>query len=191
MALGIGLVCGFSEPLLRLWLGPSFGDLAPLLFIMAIHLCVNLSMYPLYGVPLATNRMRTQGLVALGVGIGNLLLALFLAQVCGWGLYGLAVAGAIMLTIRYFLFTPLYAARILDRPYGTFFRAVPSIVLATLATIGLCKVILWYSAISNWLQLGMAVAAVSLLFSSLVYLLLSSQERMAFKNTVARFRKAA
>ena len=190
MALAIGLVCGFSEPLLKVWLGPAFGNMAPLLFLMAIHLCLNLSMYPLYAVPLAANRMRTQGLVALGVGIGNLLLALFLAQGCGWGLYGLAVAGAIMLTIRYFLFAPLYAARILNRPYGTFFRAVPPIVLATLATIGLCKVILWYSQISNWLELGMAAAAVSLLFSSLVYLLLSAQERMALKNAVARFRTA-
>src|SRR6185503_14745396 len=159
MALAIGLICGFSEPLLRLWLGAAFGNLAPLLFIMAIHLCLNLSMYPLYAVPLAANRMRTQGLVALGVGIGNLLLALFLAQVCGWGLYGLAVAGAIMLTIRYFLFTPLYAARILQRPYRTFFRSVPPIVLATLATLGLCKALLWSSVISNWFQLGMAAAA--------------------------------
>jgi membrane protein EpsK len=191
MALVIGLVCGFSEPLLRLWLGPAFGDLAPLLFIMAIHLCLNLSTYPLYAVPLAANRMCAQGLVALGVGIGNLLLALFLAQGCGWGLYGLAVAGAIMLTIRYFLFAPLYAARILNRPYGTFYRAVPPIVLATLATIGLCKVILWYSAISNWIQLGMAGAAVSLLFSLLVFLLLSPEERLALKHTVASFRKAA
>jgi len=191
MALCIGLVCGFSEQLLTLWLGPAFGNMAPLLFLMAIHLCLNLSMYPLYAVPLAANRMRTQGLVALGVGVGNLFLALFLAQVCGWGLYGLAAAGAIMLTIRYFLFTPLYAARILDRPYGTFFRAIPTILLATFATISLCKGILWYSPISNWLQLGIAGTAVSLLFCGLVYWLLSPPERVALKNMVARFRKAA
>lgn len=191
MALVIGLVCGFSESLLRLWLGPAFGNLAPLLFLMAIHLCVNLSMYPLYAVPLAADRMRAQGLVALAVGIGNLLLALFLTQVCGWGLYGLAAAGAIMLTIRYFLFTPLYAARILNRPYGTFFRAVPPIVLTTLATIGLCRVILWHSVVSNWIELGLAAATVSVVSSSLVYLLLSPEERMALKDTVARFRKAA
>lgn len=191
MALAVGLVCGFSEPLLRLWLGPAFGNLAPLLFLMAIHLCVNLSMYPLYAVPLAADRMRAQGLVALGVGIGNLLLALFLMQVCGWGLYGLAAAGAIMLTIRYFLFTPLYAARILNRPYGTFFRAVLPIVVTTLATIGLCRAILWRSVISNWIELGLAAATVSIVSSSLVYLLLSPHERMALKDTVARFRTAA
>ena len=96
-----------------------------------------------------------------------------------------------MLTIRYFLFTPLYAARILNRPYRTFFRAVPPIVLTTLATIGLCRMILWHSVISNWIELGLAAATVSIVSSSLVYLLLSPEERMALKDMVARFRKAA
>jgi membrane protein EpsK len=180
MALAIGLVCGFSEPLLRLWLGPAFGSLAPLLFLMAIHLCLSLSMYPLWAVPLAANRMRTQGLVALGVGLGNLLLGLVLAQ--RWGLYGLAIAGAVMLTIRYVLFAPVYAARVLNLPYRTFFRAVGPILLATLATTGMCRLILWRWTISNWLELGVAAFVVSLLFAASVYLLLTPEERLALRD---------
>jgi O-antigen/teichoic acid export membrane protein len=191
MALSIGLICGFSEPLLRLWLGPAFGNLAPLLFLMAIHLCINLSMYPLYAVPLAADRVRVPGLVTLTIGVGNLLLALLLAGVFGWGLYGLAAAGAIMLTVRHLLFTPIYGARVLNRPYGTFFRGVVPIVLTTLATIGLCRLILWRCAISNWIELGMAALGVSLLFASFVYFVLSSEERLALKDAVARSRNKA
>ena len=180
MALAIGLVCGFSEPLLRLWLGPEFGNLAPLLFVMAIHLCLSLSMYPLWAVPLAANRMRTQGLVALAVGVGNLLLGLVLAQ--RWGLYGLAAAGGIMLTIRYVLFAPAYAAHVLNLPYRTFFGTLVPILLATLATIGVCRLILWGWVISNWLELALAVSAVSLLFATIVYLLITPEERLALKD---------
>src|SRR5947208_2426286 len=90
MALCIGLICGFSEPLLRLWLGPAFGSLASLLFLMAIHLCMSLSMYPLYALPLAANRVKVPGVVTLAIGVGTLLLALLLAGVSGWGLYVLA-----------------------------------------------------------------------------------------------------
>ena len=180
MALAIGLVCGFSEPLLRLWLGPAFGTLAPLLFLMAIHLCLSLSMYPLWAVPLAANRMRTQGLVALAIGLGNLLLGLVLAQ--RWGLYGLTVAGAVMLTIRYVLFAPLYAARVLNLPYGTFFGAVVPILLATFATVGACRLILWRWVISNWLELGAAALLVSSLFAAIVYLLLTPEERLALRD---------
>src|SRR6185503_1976372 len=87
IALAIGLICGFSEPLLRLWLGPAFSDLAPLLFLMSIHLCINLSMYPLYAVPLAVNRVKVPGLVTLLIGLLHLLLALLLAGFFGWGLF--------------------------------------------------------------------------------------------------------
>ena len=186
MALSIGLICGFSEPLLRLWLGPAFGSLGPLLFLMAIHLCINLSMYPLYALPLAANRVKTPGLVTLAIGAGNLLLALLLAGVFGWGLYGLAAAGAMMLTVRHLLFTPLYAARVLNRPYGTFFREVVPIALATLATVGLCRLILWRWIISNWADLGMAALGVSLLFAAVVYFLLTPEERLALRDAAVR-----
>src|SRR5204863_305481 len=126
---------------LRLWLGPAFGSLAPLLCLMAMHLCINLSVYPLYAVPLAANRVKIPGLVTLLIGVGNLLLALLLAGVCGWGLYGLAAAGALMLTVRHLLFTPLYAARILNRPPGTFFRAGVPILLTLMATFALSQLI--------------------------------------------------
>ncbi len=189
MALAIGLICGFSEPLLRLWLGPAFGSLAPLLSLMAIHLCINLSMYPLYAVPLAANRVRVPGLVTLAIGVGNLLLALLLAGVFGWGLYGLAAAGAITLTVRHLLVTPLYGARVLNRPYGTFFRGVVPIVLATLATIGMCKLILWRWVVSNWIDFGIAALGVSLLYAAVVYLLLSSEERLTLRDAAFRSRK--
>lgn len=181
MALAIGLVCGFSEPLLSLWLGPAFGNLAPLLFLMAIHLCINLAMFPLYAVPLAANRVKVPGLVTLGIGVGNLALALLLANI--WGLYGLAAAGAIMLTLRHLLFTPMYGARILNRPYGTFFRAVVPIVLATVAIIGVCRLMMWRWAISNWVELGLAAITVSLIYAAVVYVLLTPEERGALKDS--------
>ena len=40
LALPIALMCGFSEPLLRLWLGPGFSEYSPLLFLMAATLLV-------------------------------------------------------------------------------------------------------------------------------------------------------
>ena len=188
MALSIGLICGFSEPLLRLWLGPDFAKLAPLLSLMSIHLCINLSMYPLYAVPLAADRVKVPGVVTLAIGAGNLILALLFAGVFGWGLYGLAAAGAIMLTIRHLLFTPLYAAHVLQRPYQTFYKEIVPIVLATAATWGLCRVVLLVSVISNWVELGAGVLGVSAVFGAIVYFLLTPEERSGLKDIVLRSR---
>jgi membrane protein EpsK len=191
MALPIGLICGFSEPLLRLWLGPSFGSLGPLLFLMAIHLCINLAMYPLYNVPLAADRVRTPGLVTLAIGMANLVLALFLAGVLGWGLYGLAAAGAVTLTLRHLLFTPLYSAHILKQPYRTFYREMPAIILGTGAIIGGCKLILAHWQIVHWSGLATAALSVSLLYAVLVYRLLSPAERASLQSYALRWRKGS
>jgi membrane protein EpsK len=188
MALPIALVCGFSEPLLNLWLGPSFGEMAPLLFLMAIHLCISLAMYPLYAVPLAAGRVKVPGLVTLGVGVVHLALALLLAGVLDLGVYGLALAGAATLTVRHLLFTPLYSARVLGRACGTFYRGLLPVVGATLVTIGLCRLFLEQWGISNWFELGAASGAVSLLFAGVVYVLLAPEERMALREAVARWR---
>jgi membrane protein EpsK len=189
MALPIGLVCGFSEPLLRIWLGKDFGSLSPLLFLMAIHLCINLAMYPLYAVPLAANKVKVPGVVTLIIGVGNLLLALLFAAVFGWGLYGLAAGGAIMLTIRHLFFTPLYGAHILNRPYGTFYRKIFTIVLATAAIIGVCRLISACWAILDWTGLIAAGLGVSALYAGGVYCLLSPEDRSLLKSYVSQSRK--
>jgi len=145
-------------------------------------------MYPLYAVPLAANRVKVPGLVTLGVGVLNLGLALLLAGALGWGLYGIAAAGAISLTFRHLVFTPIYGAVVLHQPLMTFYRRVVPIVGATLATIGLCRLVLWGWAISNWADLAMAAILVSGLFAGTTYLLLAPAERAALKAIALRWR---
>jgi membrane protein EpsK len=166
--------------------------LSPLLFLLAFHLCVNLAMQPLYALPLAADRVKVPGIVALGIGVGNLLLALLLAGYLGWGLYGLAVPGAVMLTLRHLVFTPLYCARILNKPAGTFYREVIPTVLATAIAIGLCRLVLWQWDISHWPELLAAGAGVSLVFATIIFLLfLKSTERAEVWKMAAQLRPAS
>jgi membrane protein EpsK len=187
LALPIGLTCGFAEPLLKLWLGPTFGALAPLLFLMAIHLCVNLAVNPLLGLQLTANRVKTPGLVTLVMGLANFLLAVVLAR--HWGLYGIAAAGAIMLTAKNLLFTPVYAARIVRRPAVTFLAPLIPTVFATVAIIALCHGVAGFVEISDWLTLtglSLGIAAVHLIAS--YALLLNNKERAAVRDLIARIR---
>lgn len=189
LALIVGLVCGFAEPLLHLWLGLEFSSLATLLCVMAVPVCITLAMYPLYAVPLAANRVRVPGLVTLAIGVFNLALALLLATICGWGLYGIAVAGGFSRTLRNFVFAPLYGAVVLHQPFRTFYRQVAPIIGALLATIGLCRLITWVLPISNWMDLAAAGMIVSGLFAVTTWLLISAEERAGLKETVVSWRK--
>jgi membrane protein EpsK len=141
-------------------------------------------MYPLYAVPLAANRVKIPGLVTLGVGLANLMLALLLTRVFGWGLLGLAGAGAVTLTLQHLLFIPLYAAHILNRPYRTFYLHYVSVAVAAGFVIGSCWLIQWISPVSTWLQLAAAGLGVSVVYAILVYFLLPAEERQVLKKAI-------
>ena len=179
MALPIALICGFSTPLLLTWLGPKFADLTWLMTLMTAHLSFNLAVTPLFSVQNVTNRARTPAIVTVVMGIGNLGLAILLGGPMGWGLYGVAAAGAIALTIKNFVFTPLYAAHILNRRLTAFWGEMVPIIVATVTTAAACK---WLAAtwdVSGWIHLTVAGALVSLLYAAAGYWILLTREERA------------
>lgn len=191
VALPIGLLCGFSAPLLRLWLGPDFVPLSGLLVLLSFHLCLNLAINPLLALQLSTNHMRVPGIVTLVMGVGNLLLALFLAGPAGWGLYGIAAAGAIMLSAKNIFFTPIYAARIVQRPWYTFYpEAVPILGALGVATAVAALFGAWVP-ISTWPVLIALAASVSVVYLLAVWfgLLARAERQMAFELLPAFLRR--
>jgi O-antigen/teichoic acid export membrane protein len=178
VGLPIGLLCGFATPVLRLWLGPDFVPLAGLLVLMSFHLGLNLAIHPLLALQLSADRMRTPGLVTLAMGLGNLFLAVALARYAGWGLYGIAAAGAIMLSAKNLLFTPLYAARIVRRPWHAFMPEAIPVFTAVAIAAGLSYSVTCLVELDHWLALGIAVAFVSAgYYAAVWFLLLGRTER--------------
>jgi membrane protein EpsK len=178
MALPIGLVCGLAQPLLRVWLGPAFEPLAPLMVLMSIHLCVNLAILPLFNIQVATNHVRLPGILTCVMGVGNLGLALWLAGPVGWGMYGVAAAGAVMLTAKNLFFTPLYGAHILGLGYRAFYREILPVIGTTVALTGAG----WWLAqelhLNTWSGLGLTGMGLAGVFIVFTYrLLLTNEER--------------
>jgi membrane protein EpsK len=189
LALPISLTCGFAEPLLRLWLGPGFSGLHPLLFLMAAHLCINVPILPLLGLQLATNRVKVPGVVTMIMGMGNLGLALILAGPMHWNLYGIAAAGAVMLTLKNVFFTPVYAAHVLGKPCGILFRELALIVGVASISVLLCRAVLWFRPIGGWDQLVMVSLGISALYGLAVYrLILTEEERKMVRGVIPLFK---
>lgn len=134
IALPIGLICGFAPQVLTFWVGGKFAFLAPLMVLLTIHLVINLAVVPLFSLNVAYNKVRLPGILTLLMGIGNLSLAIALPLLFGWGYYGVAAAGAIMLTLKNAVFTPWYAARVMGMAAHTF---MGSLLPGILMTIGL------------------------------------------------------
>jgi len=184
LALPIGAICGFSFSILPIWLGPGYQELAPLMMIMISHLAINLSVLPLFAINIAYNKVRIPGWVTLIMGAGNVVLAVMLPRL-GWGMYGVAMAGAIMLTAKNALFLPFYSSAILKISKWSFIRMlIPGI--AAVVTIGVVSFFIErFFPIGSWMQLIAVVAAMGGVYAVAAwFLLLTGDERCVLLSMV-------
>ncbi len=176
-AVPISILCAFSKPLLTLWLGDSFAHRGPLMIIMVAHLVVNVGVLPLFSVQTALNKVKWPALVTVLMGVLNLALTISFAKYLHWGVLGVAAASAIVLTLKNALFTPIYAALILQQPWYLFLR---SYVLglffflgSTLVGVGLNH----YIRPQSWAQLAGVAGGMGVAGSIVAWHVLSRRDR--------------
>ncbi len=169
MALPIGLVCGFAPALLTVWVGKEFSFLAILMVVLTGHLAINLAILPLFSINIAYNRVKIPGILTLVMGIGNLFLAIILALYTGLGYYGVAIAAAIVLTLKNALFTPWYATRILGVSAHTFTRAMLPGVIATIIIAGCASAISLIFQVTSFFPLVMAGGVLAALYLAVLW----------------------
>lgn len=175
MALPIGCICGFAPQILSIWIGPEFAKLAPLLWILMGHLIINLSVLPLFPINVSFNKVRIPGIVTLFMGVGNFLLAIIIPYITGWGYYGVAVAGAVMLTLKNSFFTPWYATKVLNISKYTFLSSMLPGILSTLMTVGFVILLTHLVNISTLISLIFYCGVVCFTYLSAIWLIALNQ----------------
>lgn len=178
MAIPIGIISGFAAPLLTVWLGDSFAHLAPLMWLIILPLTINLSILPLFNVQVALNQVKIPGLFSLFIGIGNLLLTLLFVKIFDIGIYSVALASAIMLIVKNFIFTPLYTAYILGLKKTFFFKYTISGFFLSIAIFILALLLQNWVPVNSWFMLitiSAIICVLSLLF--IWFLLLNNEEK--------------
>jgi membrane protein EpsK len=179
MALPIGLIAGLATPLLTVWLGEDFADLAGLLAVLVLHLCVNTAVLPLLSIQVALDKVRLPALVTLAMGLLNFVLAWWWAPLFANGL-GVALAGALVLTLKNGLFTPLYGAHIQRLPWHTFVSCLLPGALATGLIFVASLLLSNRYELESWLTLLLAAGAVGLAFAGGSYFLALDQSDRQF-----------
>lgn len=181
MALPIGLVCGFAPALLTVWVGSDFSFLSPLLVVLTGHLAINLAVLPLFSINVAFNRVKIPGVLTVVMGVCNLLLALILSLYSGLGYFGVAIAAAIILTLKNAFFTPWYATRILKISKYTYARAMMPGIISTLLVGGCAIAISLIFPITSILLLVIAGGVLTLIYLAIIWLIgLDGFERSLF-----------
>ena len=192
LAIPISILCVFSSSILSLWLGESFAPLAPLMVIMVCPLIITVGILPVFGIQTTLNRVRLPALMTCMMGVLNLGLAISLVKLFGWGIYGVAIAGAIILTAKNALFTPVYAAIILKQPWYTFLRSTISGLIFMIGLTGFGCVVNYYLTPTSWVRLVSLSFIIGIIGLLAVWFIMSREDRRLMVEMVPeRFRKLA
>lgn len=132
MAIPIIVLCVFSEEIIEMWVGPSFNDITYLVWFIVFPLIINIGTMPLFSINIAMNKVKIPSLSNIIFGVIGLLIALYLVYYLHSGMEGIAVGFILATTLKNSLFTPLYAAYILQLPKLTFITVHIRTLLFTL-----------------------------------------------------------
>lgn len=136
IALPIGLVCGFSMPLLTRWLPPTFTGLSPLMCLLVGPGIVNIIVRPMFSIYRGMNKVKVPAIVIVTGGAINVILTILLIKYTTMGLYGAALASMLCLTSKNLFFTPIYTAALLGQAKSIFFKdMIPGILMTALVSL--------------------------------------------------------
>jgi membrane protein EpsK len=184
IALPIGLCCGLSSPLLKIWLGKSFADWSPLMWLIVGGHIFNIIVNPITGINRGLNKVRWPAIVTFIGGILNLVISVLLVRYTNMGLYGVAISVCFCVVAKHFIFLPMYTASILNKSKGYFFGPL---VLGG----GCCSVVGLFSLLISKLFLLDTIVAlmivgllISIIYVVAVYMLLLDKEDRIFINSL-------
>lgn len=190
LALSIGLIVGFSEPLLLLWIGQEYVELAPLLWLMLIPLVINLSVMPLFSLTTAHNQVKIPAIITVIMGILNVALAIGISFWFDFGIYGVALASAIILTLKNSLFIPIYSAKVANVKTFTFVKAMLPGLLFVIIVSGLSLLINSYFSIVSWSSLVTSGLVIVFFVSGLMWFFALSHKERSYLIDVVKTKMA-
>ena len=104
-ALLIGVYCGFSKPILTLWLGEEFSNLSVTAVLMTFYLVPVLSIMPCWTALIALGENKVAAIITLVMGGVYVVVCTILASY--FGILGIVATGCIFLTVRNLLIMPI------------------------------------------------------------------------------------
>jgi len=185
LALPIGLLCGLSRPFLDLWLGPDFQAMSLPLTLMLIPLSTNLLSGVFFDIYVAFNKLKTPSMVAISLGLTNLLLAIILAP--RYGIIGIITAGILTLTLNSSVFAPIYAAKIMNLSCWYYLQRLAGILFAVGCVTMASYLISDAIHLTSYLHLLLAGGVVSLVYIPLAYFFaLSTGEKELLQKAILK-----
>lgn len=176
MALPIGLLCGLAKPILTIWLGKDFSNLWPLVWLLLGPSIITISVKPITAIFRGMNKVKMPAIIALVLGVVNVVLCVILMKFTNLGIYGAALSLLVCFAGRNLVFTPIYLAVITNQPKTSILKDfIPGLTMYLLLSLGV-HVLSWGFGIVSIPQLIGFACIVFLLYSAVCYFIILNKD---------------
>ena len=186
IAIVVGVLCGLAGPALNWWLGADFVYLAPLAWLILAPLVLEGSFNPAMVVIYAPETIALPAKAAVVLGVINVVLGLCLVKFTGMGMYGVGLALATTSVIRHGVVFPIYAARVMRKPWYFLIQQQSQIIVQ----LGITGVLALYASqflhTRSLLQLALAALAAGGVATLIALVQLNQDERARLVSLVRR-----
>lgn len=187
MAIPVGIACGLGKPFLVAWLGPKFGEVSPLIWVMLVHQIFNAGVEPLFGVNLAVNKVAVPGIATVAGGVLKIVLSIVLALYTPLGLYGVALGTLISFVIKNLIFIPYYGGVVLGTSPRPFYAAFLPSALIFVISSGMALAASRYMHIDSLPKLLLTGLALGIMCGLVSYVVLCNKgEKALIRQALAR-----
>ena len=183
----VAIISGLAIPILKIWLGKDFSPYEFTILLMLLPLTAHLAVNQLFNVQQAMNKVKIPAFASIIIGGMNLLLAVFFIAYLNMGLFGIVLSGVIMNTIRSVFFYPLYTATITNQPKFVYYKSLITPIFPTFLTCAIGLIAQRFLNINSFVYIIAVAFVLSILYMTLVMILLNLKEREAVLKLVNPF----
>jgi O-antigen/teichoic acid export membrane protein len=178
----VGLICSLADPFLSAWLGSEFQVMLWILVVIIFPLSTNMVVDPFFNIRISLNKLKMPALVALELGLLNLLLAILLIP--RFEAMGIVAVGILTLAFNNSIYASLYAAKIMNLTWRHYLKRL-EVVVVTMLIVAMGSYMLSLAIpLISYLLLIVAGRLVSLVYLTLVHSLWLNGEEKNFAENI-------
>lgn len=175
----LGLIA-FGYPFYRLWLPTLEESQTSMIQILSLMTLVPIVfhayLYPLCMVNVITCKIKIPGIFSLIIGVLNVIGVLILLNTTSLGVYGIKLVSMVLLTIKTFLFIPIYAAKNISVKWYTFLKVMIRGGIATVLVLCLYYGMVYAINIDSWVKFIVCVCAAGIMGYVINYFVLFNHD---------------
>ena len=182
LTIPIGYLIIFGGDFYRVWVPSQNTDLLQSLSVLTlIPMIVTCSINTIFNVYTVTNKLKIPALVLLVSGVTNVVIVILLLEFTSLGIWTIPVVSLVLGLVRNLTFTPIYAARCLNVPWDTFYKAIFRGCMCVSSTMVISVIYRLLHVPTGWIGLIIAAAICGVLSLSMnIVIAFDKAERTEF-----------